>query len=81
MQEMIYRTKVHTRGKVGHRSMDAAAYVREHPKMIQRTVHCCLERARLCTETISNSYKMYLIKFRNEVTSLILSLIVPCTII
>jgi hypothetical protein len=45
LKEITYRTKV-----LLHRTMDIGAYMRQHPKIIQRAVISCLKRARLCTE-------------------------------
>jgi hypothetical protein len=43
IKKMTYRTKVHTREELLHQIMDAAAYIQEHPKMIQWAVNSCLE--------------------------------------
>jgi hypothetical protein len=76
---MTCRTKVHTREELLHRTMDSAAYILEHPKMVQRPVKSCLERASIATRGGNmNSYKMYLIKCSNKCIGLILSFIFPC---
>jgi hypothetical protein len=56
VKEMTYRTKVHMREALLHQIMDAA-YIREHPKMIQQTVNSKLCCARLCTENCGRHYE------------------------
>jgi hypothetical protein len=58
MKEMTYKTKLRTREELLHRIMDAAAYIREHLKMIQRAVISCLEQALKTVVDILNSYKI-----------------------
>lgn len=65
---MTYLTRVHAREEFLHRVVDAAAYKREYPEMIQRVINSCSERARPPNENVAdilNSYMMYLIKFSN----------------
>jgi hypothetical protein len=81
MKEMIYRTKVHMREEQLHRIMDAAAHILEHPEIIRWAVNSCLERARLCIETVAdilNSYNMYLIKCGTKIIRALLSFTYPC---
>jgi hypothetical protein len=57
VEGVTYRTNVHTTDKLGYRIMDAAAYIRDHPEMIERAVNCCLERPRLCIENRSGYFE------------------------
>jgi hypothetical protein len=70
MKGTVRRSKLHAGEKLLlYRVMTAGAYVREHPEMIQRAVHCCLERARMCIENhayVPNGYKMYAIIRSNK---------------
>jgi hypothetical protein len=66
MKKMPDRIKAHTREELLHRTVDAAAYIREHIETIQRAENCCLERARVCSKNrvdICSSYKTCLVKF------------------
>lgn len=37
--------------------MDASAYVREHPRMIQWAVYSCFDQPRLCAEKHARNFK------------------------
>jgi hypothetical protein len=50
MKEMTHRTKVHTREELLHRIVNVAAYIQDHPEVIQHGESTCLERARLRIE-------------------------------
>jgi hypothetical protein len=79
-KEMICRTKTHTTHKLPYRTVDVGACKGQHPKIIQRAVHSCLEPARRGLKTaadILNSCKMYLTKCNNKCIELIRSLVFP----
>jgi hypothetical protein len=50
MKDVGYRTKVKTRVAVLRRIMNADAYIRETPRIMQGAVNSCFNRAMLCIE-------------------------------
>jgi hypothetical protein len=44
------RNQKHTREQLLRRTVNAAAYIREHPEMMQRAVNFWLHQARSCIE-------------------------------
>jgi len=80
MKNMTYRDKLQKRQRLLHWIMDAA-YIREHPEMIQRKERCSLKQKRLCTENPGTHFEQlytYLIKCINKFKRLILLFIFPC---
>jgi RecB family endonuclease NucS len=61
MKEMTHRIKVHKRQELLHGVMDVAAYIREHPEMIQRAVTVVWNEQACALKTVAdilNSYKI-----------------------
>jgi hypothetical protein len=66
MKDTACRTKVHATEELLHRIMDAAAYIREQPEMIQRALNFDLKRKRLSIENCRGHFEQYLITRSNK---------------